>query len=137
MAVEVGKLEICIIVKDLDAVTPFYRDGLGLTHVGDIQTRLGLSRRFKWHDNVIVVMQLDEPPTIEHPPGGTGGGATGFRFLVFRDDVNELEDVLERCVAAGGKPVKPIMDMGDWRLLVITDPEGTCQLEVATRAKSA
>jgi predicted enzyme related to lactoylglutathione lyase len=137
VAVEVGKLEICIVVKDLEAVTPFYRDGLGLTHVGDLRTKLGLNRRFKWHDDVIVVMQLDEPPTIGHPPGGTGGGATGFRFLVLRDDVNELEDVLERCIAAGGKPDRPIMDMGDWRLLIVSDPEDTCRIEVTTRVKSA
>jgi catechol-2,3-dioxygenase len=30
MEIKVGKLEVGIVVRDVDAVTPFYRDGLGL-----------------------------------------------------------------------------------------------------------
>jgi predicted enzyme related to lactoylglutathione lyase len=136
MEIDIKKLEVGIVVRDLEAVTPFYRDGLGLTHVGDMQTKLGLNRRFAWGEHiVIVVMQLTDPPTIAHPSRGTAGEATGVRFLVLREDELELEEVLERCEATGGKPFAPIMDMGAWRLLIIEDPEGTCHIEVTTRVR--
>ena len=133
MDVAVAKLEIGIVVRDLEAVTPFYRDGLGLTHLGDRTTKLGLNRRFAWGDAVIVVMELDDPPTGVHPPHGTAGKATGVRFLVFREDELELEEVLERCEAAGGRAYAPIKEIGDWRLLILEDPEATCHVEVTTR----
>jgi hypothetical protein len=135
MDVEVGKLEIGIVVRDVEAVTPFYRDGLGLTHVLDLNTKLGLNRRFAWGEAVIVVMQLTEPPTVTHPPDGTAGHATGVRYVVFREDNLDLEAILERCEAVGGTGYGPIKEMGEWRLLVLEDPEGTCHVEVVTRAK--
>jgi predicted enzyme related to lactoylglutathione lyase len=133
--VEVGKLEIGIVVRDLEAVTPFYRDGLGLTHVTDHTSKLGVNRRFSWGEGSVIVMQLADPPTISHPPHGTAGHATGPRFVILREDERELEEVLERCEAAGGKAYAPIKDLGEWRLLIIEDPEGTCHIEVTTRAK--
>ena len=135
MAVDVAKLEVGIVVRNLEAVTPFYRDGLGLMHAGDFSSKLGLNRKFTWGDGAIIVMQLADPPTIPHPPDGTAGHATGPRFVILREDERELEEVLERCEKAGGRPYAPIKDLGDWRLLIVEDPEGTCHIEVTTRKK--
>ena len=131
--ISVGKLEVGIVVRDLEAVTPFYRDGLGLTHILDFSSKLGLNRKFAWGDSAIVVMQLNDPPDLSHPPNGTAGNATGPRFVILREDKRELEEVLERCEAAGGRAYAPIKELGDWRLLILEDPEQTCHVEVTTR----
>src|SRR5207253_1833584 len=102
--------ELGIVVRDVEAVTPFYRDGLGLEHIGDVETKLALNRRLAWGEDVLTLLQLFEPPTIAHPPRGTAGSATGFRYVVLRQDDGDLEEILARCEAAGGKAYKPIME---------------------------
>src|SRR5207247_2166484 len=74
-----ASLEVGIVVRDLDATTPFYRDALGLRHVADLPLPLGLQRRFACGGGIVKLMQLDEAPITSNPPGGITGGSTGLR----------------------------------------------------------
>src|SRR5207237_8852156 len=59
----VKQLEVGIVVRDLEATTSFYRDGLGLPHVADLPLPLGLQRRFACGDGIVKLIQLKEQPT--------------------------------------------------------------------------
>ncbi len=131
-AVEIGRMEVGIVVSDLDAVTPFYRDGLGLPDVGELRTNLGRLRRFACGDGVIALQELDDGPTGASAPGGAPAGCTGLRWLVVR--VDDIQAVFERCKAAGARVVSEPKDFGpDLQLSILEDPEGNCYVELAAR----
>jgi predicted enzyme related to lactoylglutathione lyase len=126
-----GTLQVGIVVRDIEAMTPFYRDGLGLEHLSDSSHEIGLMRRFACGDDGIVkLLQLADPPTASNPAGGIRGSSTGLRWLTVR--VPNIEETLSRCEAAGAKVVSPIEE---WRpgskLMILEDPEGNCWVEVA------
>jgi predicted enzyme related to lactoylglutathione lyase len=125
----IGHPEVGIVVRDVDAVTEFYRDGLGLPHVADLPIPIGLQRRFAYQDSIIKLLQLEDEPTTSNPPGGVTGGATGLRWLTLQ--LADLEGVLERCEAAGGKVVMPIQQWeGGSKFMILEDPEGSCWIEI-------
>jgi predicted enzyme related to lactoylglutathione lyase len=131
-AIEIGEIEVGIVVGDLDAVTPFYRDGVGLSELGDIRTGLGRLRRFACGKSVIALQELDKGPTSHNLPGGAPAGSTGMRWLVIRvDDINE---VFERCKSVGGRVINPPRDFpGDVQLAIVEDPEGNCYVELVSQ----
>jgi predicted enzyme related to lactoylglutathione lyase len=146
---DVGVLEVGIVVRDLEAVTPFYRDGLGLRHIMDLRMpfdeahavhnpRRGINRRLAYGANVVKLLQYDEPPTTANPPGGTFGIA-GLRYISLL--AHDLDEVLGRCVEAGGRVVIPVQEIqgitGPTKYMVVEDPEGNCWVEVGWRGRSA
>jgi predicted enzyme related to lactoylglutathione lyase len=125
----IGHPEIGIVVRDIETVTAFYRDGLGLPHVADLPIPIGLQRRFAYRDSIIKLLQLDDAPTTSNPPGGVTGGATGLRWLTLQ--LPDLEEVLERSEAAGGKVAMPIQQWKDGsKFMILEDPEGSCWIEI-------
>jgi catechol 2,3-dioxygenase-like lactoylglutathione lyase family enzyme len=139
----VGVLEVGIVVRDAEALTPFYRDGLGMTRLDDYTiprdaahassfTRRGFSRRFAYGDNIVKLLQFEDPPTTSNPPGGSTAACTGLRyFTIYADDI---EDVLRRCLHAGGRVVIPIQELaGGTKFMVLEDPEGSCWVDVTQR----
>ena len=131
---QIGRMEVGIVVGDLDAVTPFYRDGLGLSHIGDMRTNLGRLRRFACGDGVVALQELDDGPTSHSLPGGAPAMCTGLRWLVVR--VDDIDKTIERCQAAGGRVLNPPKDFpGDVRLAIVEDPEGNCYVEPVAAKK--
>jgi catechol 2,3-dioxygenase-like lactoylglutathione lyase family enzyme len=132
----VGNLEVGIIVRDLETMTQFYGDGLGLPHVADYTLPFGLMRRFACGDGIVKLVQLDDAPTVSNPPGGVHGGSTGLRWFTL--GVGDIEEVFRRCEAAGGRVVQPIEE---WRpgskLMILEDPEGNCWIEISERRRDA
>ena len=124
-----GHLEVGIVVRDLQAVTPFYQDGLGLAHIVDLDLPMGLMRRFTCGTGILKLMQLTDAPTSANPPGGMTGGSTGLRWFSFR--VRDLEEVSRRCVAAGGRVAWPLEEWGSLRVMILEDPEANCWVEIA------
>jgi predicted enzyme related to lactoylglutathione lyase len=121
-------LEVGMVVRDLDAVTPFYRDGLGLTHVRDVALPHGTQRRFACGGGVFKLLQPKEAPTDSNPPGHKDS-ATGLRWFTFR--VSGIEQVVERCVALGGRVVQPLADWGIAMIVLVEDPVGSCWIELS------
>jgi catechol 2,3-dioxygenase-like lactoylglutathione lyase family enzyme len=145
---DVGVLEVGIVVRDLEAVTPFYRDGLGLRHIMDLRMPFddvhavhnpnrGTNRRFAYGDNIIKLLQWDEPPMASNPPGGAYG-ITGLRYISLLAD--DPEEVVRRCVEAGGRVVIPVQLIqgiaGPTKYSVVEDPEGNAWIEVGWRRRS-
>lgn len=127
-------LQVGIIVRDIEAMTPFYRDGLGLEVVGDMSPPVGQMRFFSCgNDGLIKLMQLAEAPTTSNPPGGIHGASTGLRWFTVRTP--DIEAVSARCEALGAKVVSPIQEWAPGtKILIIEDPEGNCWVEVAEAA---
>lgn len=127
---QVGGLQVGIVVRDMEATTPFYRDGLGLRHINDLSPPIGLMRFFACGGGVVKLIQLTDAPTTSNPPGGIRGGCTGLRY--FTVVVPDIEETLRRCEAAGGRVVQPILEWQPGaKLMLIEDPEGNCSVEVA------
>ena len=131
---EIGRLEVGVVVGDLDAVTPFYRDGLGLDHVGDLRTGLGRLRRLACGDGVIQLQELDEGPTSHSLPGGAPARCTGLRYIVVR--VDDIDEVFERCQTFGARVVFPPKEFpGEVQLAIVEDPEGNCYVEIVAQRR--
>jgi predicted enzyme related to lactoylglutathione lyase len=120
-------LQVGMVVRDLDAVTPFYRDGLGLEHIRDAVLPHGTQRRFLCGGGIFKLLQPKEPPTASNPPGHKDT-ATGLRWFSY--NVTAIEEVVERCVAHGGRVVQPLADWSGTKVVLVEDPEGGCWIEL-------
>jgi predicted enzyme related to lactoylglutathione lyase len=129
---QLAEFQVGIVVRDIEAVTPFYREGLGLQHHSDFRPPAGLMRFFACNGGTLKLIQLAETPTAANPPGGIGGGATGLRWFTLA--VPDLEDTLQRCEAAGARVVQPIREWQPGiKLMILEDPESNCWVEIAER----
>jgi predicted enzyme related to lactoylglutathione lyase len=125
LAARTAELEVNLVVRDLDAMTRFYQEGVGLRHLVDFRTATGLMRRFAAGDSAVFkLLRLDDPPTASNPPGGIPA-ATGLRHVAMT--VDDVEAAFARCIAAGGTVVRPVQRYGDSGPLygLLEDPEGT------------
>ena len=117
-----GTIEVGIVVRDLDAVSAFYRDVLGLEYVGDLEVTVGTMKRFATGDAVLNLLHLDETPDLANPPGGPQG-ATGLRYLTVR--IDDVASGVERCMAAGCAVPVPVFEYEPGLLIaIVEDPEG-------------
>jgi catechol 2,3-dioxygenase-like lactoylglutathione lyase family enzyme len=117
-----GKIEIGIVVRDLDSAAAFYRDVLGLDYIGDLEVPVGTMKRFAKGDAVVKLFHLHETPGLANPPGGSRG-ATGLRYLTVQ--VDDVERRVERCLAAGCAVPVPTFEFEPGRpVAVVEDPEG-------------
>jgi catechol 2,3-dioxygenase-like lactoylglutathione lyase family enzyme len=57
----VGKVEVGIVVKDLDATTAFPRDVLGLEYIGELDLPGGTMKRFAHGDAVVKSSSSSSP----------------------------------------------------------------------------
>ena len=118
----VGKLEVGIVTTDLDAITRFYQDTLGLEHIGDLDMPGGLMRRWAQGDAVLKAVQWERPQELANPPRGFRGGATGLRWLTIQ--IDDVAQGAERCRAAGYAVPVPTFEHRPGALLaIVEDPE--------------
>ncbi len=118
------QLEVGIIVRDLETMTRFYRDGLGLAHVVDMELDFGLLRRFRCGDGIVKLLHLTEAPVTSNPPGGvTARDCRGLRWFTFQPD--DIDAVVERCRLMGATVVEPIQVYPEnaVRWAILEDPE--------------
>lgn len=125
-------LQVGIVVRDLEAVTPFYRDGLGLSVIADETPPIGRMRFFACGGGTLKLLEPTATPDAGNPPGGLTAGVTGLRWFTLA--VSDIEAACERCMAAGARLVEPIFEWAPGtRLMVVEDPEGSCWVEVVQR----
>ena len=117
-------LEMGIVVKDLEAMSAFYRGALGCRHIVDLEAGVGLMRRFACGDAQIKMLSPREPLHGSNPEGGARAGLSGLRWFSITIDA-DLEQTLERCLAHGAHLVVPITGAypGGPRYMVIEDLE--------------
>jgi predicted enzyme related to lactoylglutathione lyase len=117
-----GNPEIGIVVRDLDVMSRFYQEAVGLPHVVDLPLEGHLMRRLACGDGIVKLLQPEAVPERSNPPGGVTGG-TGLRYLTVK--VHDIEDAFARCEAAGASVAFPLQEWeGRVMFTILEDPEG-------------
>ncbi|NBC84774.1 MAG: glyoxalase/bleomycin resistance/extradiol dioxygenase family protein [Bacteroidetes bacterium] len=121
-----GVLETCLYARDLDAVTPFYRDVLGLDLVSRTEGRHVF---FRCGGQMVLIFHPDataDPDGTLPPHGADGPGHVAFR--VAHDEIESWLDRFRRHDVAVEKDIT----WGDeGRSLYVWDPAGN-SIEIAT-----
>jgi glyoxylase I family protein len=121
-AVGTAKVEVGVVVRDAEAMGAFYGDLLGLTRVSDLDFGGGTMRRYAHGDAIVKLVSVGEPK-LSNPPNGPAGDASGLRYLSIV--VDDLDGVLERCLARGRTVPVPKMEFAPGTFIaMVEDPEG-------------
>ena len=126
MGVQLTKsaIDLGIVVRDGQRALAFYRDLLGLEHVGDMPMPIGgggTLHRVQCGDSLLKLVCFDETPAPA--VGGGVPGALGYRYLTLI--VSNLDEILASCTAADVTIVTPATDLGpDIRIGIVEDPDG-------------
>lgn len=116
-------IDLGIVVRDIDACLPFYRDVLGLRVLFDFDLPGG---SHMWQlavgPCVLKLVTHTPTPTPANPPGGSQGG-TGLRYWTM--GVEDIEAAVARCEEAGAPVPLPVLQLlPGVRIAMIEDPEG-------------
>lgn len=116
-------IDIGIVVRDIDACLPFYRDVLGLKPIFDFDLPGG---SHMWQlavgECVVKLVTHAETPAAANPPGGSRGG-TGLRYWTM--GVDDIDAAVVTCAEAGAPIPLPVTQlMPGIRIAMIEDPEG-------------
>jgi predicted enzyme related to lactoylglutathione lyase len=116
-------IDIGIVVRDIDACLPFYRDVVGLKFIADFKIPGGSHMWMLACGPCMVKLVTHEPtPDATNPLGGSHGG-TGLRYWTM--GVNDIGAAVAKCEAANAPIHVPITEiMPGTRIAMIEDPEG-------------
>jgi glyoxylase I family protein len=115
-------IDLGIVTNDAAAAVGFYRDVLGFEDLGEMPMPGGTMHRLMCGTSAIKIVSPRKPPPAAAPPGGIQG-ATGYRYWTI--SVNNLEEVVADCEAAGRNMVVPITDLRPGiRIAIVEDPDG-------------
>jgi catechol 2,3-dioxygenase-like lactoylglutathione lyase family enzyme len=116
-------VDLGIVVKDADAMVAFYRDVLGLEHVGEMPMPGGSTmHRLMCGTSLIKLVSHAKQPPAEAPPGGIQG-ATGYRYWTI--SVSNIEEVVADCEQAGRKVIVPVTELRPGiTIAIVEDPDG-------------
>jgi predicted enzyme related to lactoylglutathione lyase len=116
-------IDLGIVVRDAEACVAFYRDVVGLKPIFDFDLPGG-SHMWQLASGTSVVKIVTHTPTPDapNPPGGSKGG-TGLRYWTIT--VDDIDDAVAKCEAAGAPIPMPILQMMPGiRIAMVEDPEG-------------
>ena len=121
--VQAGKVEIGIVVTDLDAAMKFYGETLGLPYIGEMELPNAVMKRYAHGDTVIKLLGGFEPKPTANVPGGMSAGVAGFRYLTLKvDDVAAMQ---QRCADAGYTVAVPMFEFRPGLYIsIVADPDG-------------
>lgn len=118
-------IDLGIITTNGDAMLAFYRDVLGFRQESDISMEaagIKVMHRLWFGDSLIkLVVPMREPKA----PPVLGGipGSTGYRYWTMT--ISNLDEVLVEIAAAGGKIVRPKMEVRPGvNIAIAEDPDG-------------
>ncbi len=116
-------IDLGIVVRDIDACLPFYRDVVGLRPIFDFDLPGGSHMwQLACGDSVIKLVTHEPTPDAANPPGGSGGG-TGLRYWTMK--VDDIDAAVAPCEAAGAPMPLPVTElMPGIRIAMVEDPEG-------------
>jgi glyoxylase I family protein len=115
-------IDLGIITQNPEAALAFYRDTVGLEHVGEM-TLPGITvQQLMCGTSMIKLVVHDDAPPAVAPEGGPAG-ATGYRYWTIT--VNNLEEITNRCSAAGYTLAMPITEFRPGTTIsIVEDPDG-------------
>lgn len=116
-------IDLGLVVRDIDACLAFYRDTVGLKVLFDFDLPGG---SHMWQlavgDCVLKLVTHQATPEAANPPGGSRGG-TGLRYWTM--GVDDIDEAVARCEAAGAPIPLPVLEMMPGiRIAMVEDPEG-------------
>ena len=115
-------VDLGIVCRDADAMLAFYRDVLGLEHVGDMAIPGGSMQRLLCGTSLIKLVSPSKEPPAVAPPGGIQG-ATGYRYWTI--SVSNIDDAVAECEQAGRTVVVPVTELRPGvTIAIIEDPDG-------------
>ena len=116
-------IDLGIVVRDIDACLPFYRDVVGLKFLFDFDLPGGSHMwQLACGDSVIKLVTHSPTPDAANPPGGSNGG-TGLRYWTMK--VDDIDAAVATCEAASAPIPLPILElMPGIRIAMVEDPEG-------------
>ena len=116
-------IDIGIVVRDIDACLPFYRDVIGLPLLADFKLPGGSHMwQLACGPCVVKLVTHATSPAAANPPGGSRGG-TGLRYWTM--GVDDIDAAVATCEAAGAAiPLAVLELMPGVRIAMIEDPEG-------------
>jgi catechol 2,3-dioxygenase-like lactoylglutathione lyase family enzyme len=116
-------IDLGIVVSDAEASLAFYRDTLGLEHVGDMPMPGGSHMyRLRCGTSLVKLVKHAKEPKAVAPPGGING-ATGYRYWTI--SVSNIADMVAACEAGGYKVVIPVTELRPGiTIAMVEDPDG-------------
>ena len=116
-------IDIGVVTTAPEAMVAFYRDVLGLNPIGRLPTAGGSTvEQLAWGTSLLKIVTLASEPPVRAVPGGVPA-ATGYRYVTLQ--VDDLEGVVERCIAAGVPVVVPATTIPDGSTIaIVADPDG-------------
>ncbi len=125
MVVNVMKdsIDIGLVTGNIEAMTTFYRDTLGLPQEAILDMPGGTTMtRLICGTTIVKLLSHSQTPEAANPPGGISG-ATGIRY--FTITVDNLEEITKACEVAGYKiAVSPREIRPGITISMIEDPDG-------------
>jgi catechol 2,3-dioxygenase-like lactoylglutathione lyase family enzyme len=123
-ALGTAPIEIGVVVRDVEAMSAFYGDVIGLERVDDLDFRGGTMRRYLHGDAVVKLVAPASPPSQSNPPAGPAGDASGLRYVSLL--VGDIDAVVARCLDAGHAVPVPVFEFQPGiDIAMVEDPEGT------------
>ena len=116
-------IDIGIVVRDIDACLPFYRDVIGLPLLADFKLPGGSHMwQLACGKCVVKLVTHEQTPAAANPPGGSRGG-TGLRYWTM--GVDDIDASVSRCRDFGASIALDVTQlMPGIRIAMIEDPEG-------------
>ncbi len=116
-------IDIGLVTGNIEAMTAFYRDTLGLEIEAVLDMPGGMQMtRLICGTTIIKLVVLPDTPAPTNPPGGIMGG-TGIRY--FTISVDNLEQAVATCADAGCSIPVPIRESRPGvNIAMIEDPDG-------------
>ena len=125
MGVQLAKqaIDLGIVTRNGEAMLGFYRDLLGFRHEADTPFGGGGTMHRLWcGDSMIKIVVPDPGPEVD-PERGHIAKATGYRYWTMI--IDNLEEIMSACEAAGSKVVVPITEIRPGVAIgIVTDPDG-------------
>ena len=116
-------IDLGIVISDPERALAFYRDLVGLEHVGEMpMPGGGTMYRLMCGSSMIKLVSPGREPKAKAAPGGIPG-AYGYRYWTMT--ISNLTEIVEQCDAAGHKVVVPITELRPGvTIAIVEDPDG-------------